>query len=286
MSHAPEPRLSLHPRDAARRGLKEGGLVQMESAHGRTVLRASLDDAMREGDVFTSMHWTDQFSASGPAGRLVHALTDPVSGQPDLKATPVQVSAITESWRGLLLRQSSGDPGFGGRLYWSRAPLSGGFAYELSGLAPLAGMIDSEPTLRRLLDLPPEAELISYSDPAQASFRYAGLTSGVLLACAFFAPPLASIPQGEWARALLGKPLDQIARLSLLAGTAAGAIQSGQIVCACFSMAEQDIRQIILEQNCKNIADIGRTARAGTNCGSCIPELKKLLGAAKSAVAA
>ena len=47
---------------------------------------------------------------SGPVDRLVHALTDPVSGQPDLKGTPVRVTAITEAWRGALLRLDGGEP--------------------------------------------------------------------------------------------------------------------------------------------------------------------------------
>ena len=53
------------------------------------------------------MHWTDQFSSSGPIDRLVHALTDPVSGQPDLKGTRVDVAALAECWRGMLLRLDS-----------------------------------------------------------------------------------------------------------------------------------------------------------------------------------
>ena len=48
------------------------------------------------------MHWTDQFASSGPIDRLVHAITDPVSGQPDLKGTPVRVAAIAE----ILARQA------------------------------------------------------------------------------------------------------------------------------------------------------------------------------------
>ena len=64
---------------------------------------------MRAGDVFAPMHWTDQFSSSGPVGGLVHALTDPVSGQPDLKGTKVEVSIVAELWRGVLLRRAD-DP--------------------------------------------------------------------------------------------------------------------------------------------------------------------------------
>jgi assimilatory nitrate reductase catalytic subunit len=37
------------------------------------------------------------------------------------------------------------------------------------------------------------------------------------------------------------------------------------------------IRNAIASGNASDVASIGRTLRAGTNCGSCIPELKKIV---------
>ena len=87
MAHQREPLLDVHPDDAARLGLVEGGLARVESAHGETVLPVRLSAAQRRGEVFAAMHWTDAFSSAGPIGRLVQAATDPVSGQPELKLT-------------------------------------------------------------------------------------------------------------------------------------------------------------------------------------------------------
>ena len=47
----------------------------------------------RHGEVFAPMHWTDQFASMGPIGRVVGAKVDPVSGQPELKATAATMSA-------------------------------------------------------------------------------------------------------------------------------------------------------------------------------------------------
>ena len=64
---------------------------------GHTVMRAACDASLRPGEAFLPMHWTDRFASCGPAGRLVHALSDPVSGQPDLKGTRVRVEGLSHS---------------------------------------------------------------------------------------------------------------------------------------------------------------------------------------------
>ncbi|HTR16312.1 MAG TPA: molybdopterin-dependent oxidoreductase [Acetobacteraceae bacterium] len=279
MTHSAGPRLALNPRDAARRGIEDDGLARIESPHGSAVLRVSIDAAMRAGDVFMPMHWTDQFSSSGPVGRLVHAVTDPVSGQPDLKGTKVRVAAVAEAWRGLLLRRAAGDPVLGETVHWSKAPIAAGFAYEMSGWTPLVELVESEQGLRSLLRVPEAAELVSYSDPRKSVFRYAGLIGGRLEACVFFAAPRAAFPEADQASRWLGQELEPIARLALLAGLEAGAAPGGKIVCSCFSVGEAAICSAIRAKKLTAPAEIGAVLRAGTNCGSCIPELKKLLAA-------
>ena len=277
MTHIGGPQVALHPGEAALRGIVDGGLARIDSPHGSVVLRATFDTGMRPGDVFVPMHWTDQFASSGPVDRLVHAVTDPVSGQPDLKGTRVRVSAITESWRGLMLSRSAGKPALRETEHWSKAPVAAGFAYELSGTTPLAEFIYSEDALRRLLQVTEAAELISYSDPKKSVFRYAVFVGGRLQACVFFAAPGAAFPEAEQASRLLGEELDSMTRIALLAGSQHSAAPTGKVVCACFSVGEATIREAIIGGKLSSPAEIGAAVRAGTNCGSCIPELKKLL---------
>ena len=279
MTHSPGPRLVIHPRDAMLRGIADGGLACIASAQGNIVLHVEVDSAMRPGDVFAPMHWNDQFTSSGPADRLVHALTDPVSGQPDLKGTPVQVSALSETWRGMLLRRRDGQLSLANEGIWSKAPIATGFRYELSGWSALQTLIDSEQALRRLLEIDTTAELISYADSKKSVFRYAGLVDGKLEACVFFAAPHAAFPEAEPASKLLGQSLDAFKRLSLLAGLEAGQSDTDSIVCSCMSVGEASICQAIRENGLTTTTEIGALLGAGTNCGSCLPELKKLLAA-------
>ena len=278
MTHVSAPSLALHPADAAARGITDGALVKVESAHGSAVVRASLDAGLRPGEVFLPMHWTDQFSSSGPVGTLVHALTDPVSGQPDLKGTRVQVAALAESWRGMLLRLDGVEPEIGNKVWWAKSPLVTGVAFQLTGRRALAEEIDCEPVLRRLLGISADAELISYSDARQGTFRYAGIAQGRLTGCAYFAAPGAALPDSDQARALLGREITAMQRIALLAGvTDSGTRENGRTVCSCFSVSEASIRAAIRKDGLTTPAGIGAVLKAGTNCGSCIPELKKLL---------
>ena len=258
MTHIAGPRLALHPRDAARRGIEDGGLARIDSPHGSAVMRASdrRRDARRRRIRADALDRPVRLLRPRSAGWCM-PLTDPVSGQPDLKGTSVQVAAVAEAWRGLLLRRAAGDPALGESVHWSKAPVAAGFAYELSGWTPLAELIYSESALRSLLQAPEGAELVSYSDPKKSVFRYAAWSmADWRLVCSSRAPR-AAFPEADQAALLLGEVLDPIARLSLLAGVEPGAAPSGDIVCSCFSVGEAAIRGAIRTGNLASAAEIG-----------------------------
>ena len=131
MAHRSEPTLDVHPADALRFQLKDGGLAKVESPHGAAVLPVRISSDQREGEVFAPMHWTDRFTSAGPIDGIVGAATDPISGQPELKATPVRVVPVTSQWHGLLMRSSEPVPQ--GPYYWARVPLERGHAFTLAG---------------------------------------------------------------------------------------------------------------------------------------------------------
>jgi assimilatory nitrate reductase catalytic subunit len=137
--------------------------------------------------------------------------------------------------------------------------------------------VHSEGVLRRLLRISAEAELVSYSDPRKAMFRYAGILHGQLAACIFFGPPGADFPGVEQAKSLLGKDISAMERIALLAGAGGRMGATAKIVCACFSVSQDTITAAIRDDGLTTPAQIGARVKAGTNCGSCIPELKKLL---------
>ncbi len=284
MAHRREPLLDVHPDDAARLGLVEGGFARVKSRHGETVLPTRLSADQRRGEGFSSMHWTDRFTSAGPINRLVEAATDPISGQPELKATPVRVIPVAPLWRGLVLRHSERVPD--GPYYWARVPLEEGHAFDLAGWVPLPSGRGTEAWVAGLLDAPTAPELVIYADPGRGIFRYASLVAGRLDACLFLARSAAALPSRDAVAALLGSAIEPEMRSSLLAGNPAGiasANDAGRTICACFGIGLRTLHQTIADRRLTSLAEIGAALRAGTNCGSCIPELKALLSDACSA---
>jgi assimilatory nitrate reductase catalytic subunit len=55
-----------------------------------------------------------------------------------------------------------------------------------------------------------------------------------------------------------------------------GQKETGKQVCACFGVGEATIRDAI-RGGCASVDAIGKRLKAGTNCGSCVPELKTIL---------
>jgi assimilatory nitrate reductase catalytic subunit len=186
---------------------------------------------------------------------------------------------MKQCWEGMLLRRSGGALALPDTVYWSRAPLATGEAYELAGWTELSEFVESERALRRFLAIPQTAELVAYSDPKQSAFRYAGVEDGRLVACVFFARPGAGLPGGDQVARKLGQPLEPQARLALLAGLDTRIESPGKIVCCCFTVGEALISSTVRSKQLRTPEEIGAVLHAGTNCGSCIPELKKLLAA-------
>jgi assimilatory nitrate reductase catalytic subunit len=278
MTHRAEPLLDMHPADASRLGLAEGDLLEIASLHGAAVLPVRLSDEQRPGEVFAPMHWTDGFSSTGPIDRLVGAATDPISGQPELKATAVRATPVPTQWCGLLLRRTDYRPAT--PCYWARIPLDQGHGFELRGLQPLPSGPTSEAWITELLGGPEGAETIVYADPRRGIYRYASLVENRLDAWLFLAPTPAALPARDTLSYLMGSEIEPESRVGLLSSNrdaTSGEAAAGRAVCACFAVGLQTVHRAIVEQRLTSVAEIGAALRAGTNCGSCIPELSAIL---------
>ena len=98
-------------------------------------------------------------------------------------------------------------------------------------------------------------------------------------ACVFIAPTFA-LPPRAWLAALFGKELTTRERMSLLAGHPGQGqpdTDIGAIVCACFAVGYHTLVAAIRQNRLRSTEEIGALLKAGTNCGSCLPELKALL---------
>jgi assimilatory nitrate reductase catalytic subunit len=99
-----------------------------------------------------------------------------------------------------------------------------------------------------------------------------------------YAAPSPALPSIEWLKGCFALPVVEPGlRRSLLAGRPVGGADDGPVVCACFQVGRRRVEAAIAGGAC-TAAEVGLATRAGTNCGSCLPEIKTLLGGVRRAL--
>ncbi|MCC5858282.1 MAG: molybdopterin-dependent oxidoreductase [Ectothiorhodospiraceae bacterium] len=271
--HTVEPRIHVHPADAAAFGVADSGLARVRSHWGEAIGRVGLDDGLRRGQVFMPMHWSDQFAVGARVDAVVNPATDPLSGEPEFKHTPVVLESLAARWYGfLLLRQAPAQhPDCD---WWALAQGAGFVRYELAG----AGSPRDLPALAERL-LRGHGEWLEFTDPARGSYRAAWIRNGRLLGCLFIGRR-ETLPERSWLGGLFDKrALDGRERLALLSGhPPSGEADAGRPVCSCYGVGENTILQAISGGAITPEA-VSRVCQAGGNCGSCVPEIRRLIAA-------
>jgi assimilatory nitrate reductase catalytic subunit len=122
------------------------------------------------------------------------------------------------------------------------------------------------------------AELTEYFDGPRGSYRMAAFVDGQLTGALFIGPAEAT-PHWDAVKALFeAESVDDAQRRGMLSGKSTdGLADPGPVICACFGVGLNVIREAIASGQAANVEDIGKALRAGTNCGSCLPELKKIV---------
>ena len=252
-SHKPEPFAEIHPLDAKAFGLTHGGFVRVRSRHGSCVLKVVTSAGQQRGSIFAPIHWSDTNASCGRIGDLVSAQTDPFSGQPEAKATPVAVERLEFAYRGFALSREALP--FPRETWWTQVALPDIAGYAFASSNAPAAWRELAPKLF------PEAALTEYVDRQRGIYRAAAFT-GDRLEGALFLGPADAPPQ--W------RELGQ-----MTGGLGLG--EPGQLICACFSVGLSAIQETLASGKATSVAEIGKALRAGTRCGTCLPEIQSIV---------
>ena len=296
-AHAPEPALDLHPADIARRGFREGDLVRVESRRGTVVVPLTASADLRPGSAYLPMHWgSATLAGRGSAG--INAVTSkafcPVAKQPELKHAAIRVVRADLPWR-LVAFGIPQDPTVAmawrdavreraGEFDYASVVLIGGERPGVLLRAAAASAVDSTlladvDALFGLLG----ADIARYDDRKRGIGRRVRVVAGKLAAVR-----LSGDVSGEaWLREWLTAERD-VAGLGpslLVPSTQApgGRALRGRIVCHCFDVAESEIAAQLTLRDVpaeRALDALQGDLKCGTNCGSCLPELRRMAAAA------
>jgi assimilatory nitrate reductase catalytic subunit len=126
-----------------------------------------------------------------------------------------------------------------------------------------------------------DAEIQQVTDPARGIARIAFFRNGGLLAALFVSPEPVAVMR-DYLAAQPGQDAPQI----LTGASPADQPDPGPMVCACFNVGVNTILSAIETQSLLSVEAIGAALEAGTNCGSCRPELAALLASTQHKEAA
>jgi assimilatory nitrate reductase catalytic subunit len=273
-AHFPEPFVEIHPDDAAKAQLVQGGFARLATLHGTCILKVIISEGQRRGSLFAPIHWSDSTASFARVGDLVAPITDPYSGQPESKATPVSVQPVSFAFSGFALTRHRIDPP--ADAWWCRAAVKDGHGLLIASNDPLAVW----------WDMAGGEKVAEYIDAPRGLYRAAHFVNGSLEACLFLGPAQ-SAPSWDAMKAVFeADTVPEGQRRMVLSGKFGdGLADPGALVCACFGVGINTIRNAVGSGVARSVEDIGSTLRAGTNCGSCLPELKRIIGDEKLAKA-
>jgi assimilatory nitrate reductase catalytic subunit len=291
--HTPEPTLDLHPQDVSRLRMVDGDMATVRSRRGTLVLPVRGTDSVAPTQAFVAMHWGDE-TLLGGVNTLTSPAVCPQSRQPELKHAAVQISRAELPWRLVALAwcddvqalqlRAALRPLFDCFAYATCVPFGrdrSGVLFRAASAEPLAG--EGLAQLAALFGLQ-GTDTLSYADTRRGQRRSVrlSLSGGDQHLDAFL---LAGDTRAEaWIAPLLQQslPAQAYGRFLLAPGaTPPGpAPRRSPQVCSCFDVSEAAILQTLAA--CAGPPDTRLAAlqarlRCGTQCGSCLPTLKRLV---------
>ena len=272
--HMPEPFADVHAQDALLFGLREGELVRVSTKWGSLVARLRTSGEIARGTLFVPIHWSARNASDSRVGALVNPVVDPESGEPEFKHTPARVEPFRVDWYGFILsRRPLAELD---ATWWTQIRGRGFLRYEFAARRDRGELAS---WARRAIGAGDgHGDFLDYHDAGAGVYRAALLTEGSLEACVYTsARP--QLPERAWLGSLFTKPrLETRDRVSLLAGRSPTATaDTGPLVCSCHGVRRNTIVTAIRAHSLVSVEHVGARTRAGTNCGSCVAEIRTLL---------
>ncbi|WP_407291106.1 molybdopterin-dependent oxidoreductase [Stutzerimonas zhaodongensis] len=280
--HVEEALLSMSGDDMHRRHLLDGQLVKVRSHRGELLLPVQKDDSLRPGQAFMPMHWGDRFLKGLGINRLTLPAFDPISKQPELKHAGIEVEKVELPWQFFALVEGSVQ-----KRFEALRPFFEGFAYasfSLTGRDRPALVIRAAcheapsqaqlAQLEQLLGLD-DGPVLIYEDPRRAIGKRVRIEDDRIVALSLSGETAAR----SWLKQLWhdGKA-DQALRRWLLAPLSTppgGEVRSGKTLCNCMNVSEDAVCAGI--ERGLDLNGLKQELGCGTRCGSCVPEIKRLL---------
>jgi len=281
MQHFSAPALQIHPDDAVARDIAEDDLVRVASRRGKVISAVQISRDVRSGLVFLPMHWGEMTARAGRANSLTQSVVDPLSKEPEFKHSSVQVERFEPAWRGKMLIAGQhiklGRKMIEGYTFGVVSCMGSDHPVTVVELACTKSLTaEKYKRLDQMLEQGRSIETLTYSDRKHGINRKAWLEDGHLMAVRWVG---GDIVEAQWLRKLMleGRDVGELRPYLLSPGGPVNKEDTkGRIICVCQNIGELEL-QAAIRDGADSIDAIKACTMAGTGCGSCVPEIKRLL---------
>ncbi len=286
-NHVEEPAIQMNADDMMRRSIKNGDIVKVQNKRGHLVLPVLASSDVQPSQTFIAMHWGSQFMHGLGVNALMPPNFDQTSKQPELKHTAIKIEKLDLPWRMTVMRAVNDLS----MLQKIRALLPH-FEYASCGLfgresAHGIGMLilraahhsnpgaDLIAEIDSILAMTDDMPLLNYNDAKRGISKRILVESDQVTGVRLMGETLAA----DWLKDVMssGSFTDELRRWALAPVVAppTGQRGRGKIVCNCLDVSQNEIMDNI--ELGADLLTLQNKLKCGTECGSCVPELRKLV---------
>ena len=296
-NHSEEPVIHISADDMMRRSIKNGDIVKVQNKRGSLILPAQLSDEVKPAQTFIAMHWSSQFMHGLGVNALMPPTFDKTSKQPELKHTAVKIEKLTLPWRMIVMRKCQDLV-----LLEKVRALMPQFTYASCGLfgresdsnkigflilraahetAPDNELIEK---IDAILDMAEESPCLNYNDAKRGISKRILVENNLGKAEVTGVRLMGEILAAEWLKEVMttGHFTDdahykEFSRWALapLSAPPTGQVGRGKIICSCLDVSQNEIIENV--ELGADLITLQNKLKCGTECGSCVPELKRLV---------
>jgi len=262
-----EPTVYVNKFSAEAIGLKENYCAALRSVDDESdsciFVKVKFDQGLARKQLFMSMHWAGCYSGLSQANRVVTSTVDPISGQPAFKSSNVHVAPVEMQSYGMYVGEERSLPAYDYRSYQ---------VDDNASVVRFASLISLD---KSMFFIQPGEKVLRWDLPQgwmmvigrQIATQTEMTVTGIVLVS-----PQPVEPDYNAIVALIGGPLSIGSVISL-----AGDKAQSQLICSCFRVTDKQIEKAIEQDGCVSLNQLQAKLKCGSNCGSCVPEVKRIL---------
>jgi len=274
--HTNQFEVHINPQDAQTKNISNGDLLKVSSAQGNFYALARLETAQNERELFAPMHWNKHFASHGGVANAIEKTVDPISGQPASKHSTVTLEKANSSFNGFLFVKGGGSlPAWLQGSIWFKTYTHNGVIIKFYQKQPISQFINS--LAKKSVDF-------SLTDTENETAQWIDFDETGLCFWLNTHTTHCDWPDSRFLDEATITQSNNLSLNALISGSFDDSEDQGKTICTCFSITDMQINNFFIDNPDNNLESLQQALKCGTNCGSCLTEVKELVRDCKNNV--